>query len=183
MSSRLAIALGIGVVALVSTLGDYVWFEIGIGHRPAAGILHGALLLTTVGGVLGATAGRLARGLPLGAVAGVMGALAYYALAPVTGSTGAMVAAWCALWVVLALVDGRLLDRSRRPMAVDLGRGALAALACGLAFFLLVGTLWGHPVDPRNYLVQFLAWTAAWAPGLATIVLTRPRTSGPDAPR
>lgn len=183
MSSRLALVLGIGVVALVSTLGDYVWFEIGIGHRPAAGILHGALLLTAVGGVLGATAGRVALGAPLGAVAGVMGALAYYALAPVTGSTGAMVAAWCALWVVLTVLDGRLLDRTRRPVAVDLGRGVLAAVAGGLAFFLLVDTLWGHPVGSRNYLVQFVAWTAAWSPGLAAIVLTRPRPSWPDAPR
>jgi hypothetical protein len=183
MSSRLALPPGIFVVAFVSTLGDYVWFEVGIGHRPANGILHGALLLTAVGSVLGATAGRVARGLPLGAGAGVMGALAYYALTPVTGSTGAMVAAWGALWVVLALVDGRLLDRTRWPVTVDLGRGVLAALVGGLAFFLLVDTLWGHPVGSRNYLVQFVAWTAAWAPGLAAIVLTRPRPSGPDVLR
>jgi len=183
MSSSLALLVGIGVVALVSTLGDYVWFEIGIGHRPSTGIVHGAVLLMAVGGVLGATAGRVARGVPLGAVAGVMGALAYYALAPITGSTAAMVAAWCALWVVLALLDGRLLDRTRRPVAVDLGRGVLAAVVGGLAFFLLVDTLWGRPVGSRNYLVQFMAWTAAWAPGLAAIVLTRQGTAWPDAPR
>ena len=81
----ITIALGILVVALVSTGGDWVWYELGVRHRATAGILHGAVLLTAVGGVIGAAAGRVLRGLPLGAAAGVGGALVYYALAPALG--------------------------------------------------------------------------------------------------
>ncbi len=167
---------GIAVVAIVSTLGDLVWYGLGIEHRVTAGILHGVVLLTAVGGVLGASAGRFGAGLPLGMAAGAGGALAYYALAPVLGSA-AMVAAWAALWILLAWFDGRFLRRGGRGRREILARGTIAACLGGLAFYLVVGTLWGRPAAAgRNYVVQFVAWAFAWTPGL--LALTWPARGG-----
>jgi hypothetical protein len=172
---------GIAIVALVSTLGDLAWYTLGVEHRMTAGIIHGVVLLTAVGGVLGASAGRFAAGLPLGMAAGVGGALAYYALVPVVGQA-AMIVAWAALWVLLAWFDEVLLRRSRHAPGKRLMRGGLAAVLGGLAFYLVVGTLWGRPPEGgRNYLIQLAAWAFAWAPGL--IVLTWPRAgAAPGSP-
>jgi hypothetical protein len=171
---------GIAIVALVSTLGDFAWAYFGIQHQATAGVLHGAVLLTAVGSVIGAAAGRPLAGPALGAAAGVGGALVYYALAPVMGQS-AMVAAWAALWVLLALMDGRLLRRGNRSTAEMLARGLLAALAGGLAFALVVGVIWGRPGPAgRNYVLTYGAWVIAWAPGiLALTVGGKKRTIAP----
>jgi len=167
--------LGIAIVAAVSTLGDFVWYSFGVEHRMTAGVIHGVVLLTAVGGVLGAAAGRFVAGLPLGMAAGAGGALAYYALVPVIGQA-AMIAAWAALWVLLAFFDGTLLRRGARPTAEVLTRGVVAAILGGLAFYLVVGTLWGRPpAGGRNYFIQFAAWAFAWAPGIVALAWNRPR--------
>jgi len=164
---------GIVVVALVSTLGDLVWYSLGVEHRMTAGIIHGVVLLTAVGGVLGAAAGRLVAGFPLGMIAGAGGALAYYALAPVIGWS-AMIVAWAALWMLLAWLDGRFLRGGLRSSREIVTRGVLAAVLGGLAFSLVVGMLWGRPpAGGRNYLLQFAAWAFAWAPGIVALTWTR----------
>lgn len=169
---------GILVVALVSAAGDYLWYELGVRHTMTNGILHGAALLMAVGGVLGAAAGRTVRGLPMGAAAGVAGALGYYAMAPVFGQM-AMVAAWALLWVVLAVCDGRFLRRPARSVGASLGRGALAAVLGAAGFALVIGVIWGRPpAGGRNYAVQVAAWAFAWSPGLLAILL--PRHSNPS---
>jgi hypothetical protein len=161
--------IGIVVVAAVSTAGDYVWYEIGVQHRMWAGILHGAVLLTAVGGTLGAATGRTLAGLPMGTVAGVAGALTYYALAPVVGSA-AMLVAWASLWIVLALLDGRLVRRRKRSTRLCLVQGATAALLSGVTFYLVVASLWGPPPSGgRNYAIQFAMWAIAWAPGILAV--------------
>jgi hypothetical protein len=162
--------IGIAVVSAVATTGDYIWYEIGVPHRMWAGVAHGALLLTAVGGVLGAASGRTAAGLPIGTVAGVAGALAYYALAPMMAQSGAMLVAWAALWIVIALLDGRFVRRGTRPASHALVQGASAAALSGVTFYLVVGSLWGRaPAGGRNYLLQFALWTIAWAPGILAI--------------
>ena len=161
--------IGIVVVAAVSAAGDYVWYEIGVEHRMWAGILHGAVLLTAVGGTLGAATGRTVAGLPIGALAGVAGALTYYALAPVLRSA-AMMVAWASLWIVLALLDGRLVRRASRSLRLCLVQGVTAALLSGVTFYLVVNSLWGRPpAGGRNYGVQFALWAIAWAPGILAI--------------
>jgi hypothetical protein len=168
------ILLSIFFVAMVATVADYTWYTVGVEHRMMTGIVHGVVLLTAVGGVLGLAAGRLAVGLPLGMAAGAGGALAYYALAPVMGGLGAMVAAWASLWVLLAFFDGRILRRGSTGPAAILTRGVLAAILGGLAFYLAVDMLWGRPpAGGRNYVVQFAAWTFAWAPGLAVVMIKK----------
>jgi hypothetical protein len=161
--------IGIVLVALVSTIGDYVWYEVGVEHRMWAGILHGALLLTGVGGTLGAASGRAVRGLPMGAVAGVAGAITYYAIAPVLGFA-AMLLAWASVWMVLAVLDGRVVRATRRSMNQCLMQGASAAVLSGVTFYLVVGSLWGRaPAGGRNYVMQFAMWLLAWAPGILAI--------------
>ena len=76
----MSVMAGIAVVATAATLGDLIWYTIGVSHTITAGILHGALLLATVGAAIGATSGRMVKGLPIGAIAGVGGALSYYLL-------------------------------------------------------------------------------------------------------
>ena len=49
-----AALVGVLVVAAVATAGDFIWYEFGVRHRAVVGVLHGAALLTSVGGVLGA---------------------------------------------------------------------------------------------------------------------------------
>lgn len=161
--------IGIAVVAAVSAAGDYVWYEIGVEHRMWAGIAHGAVLLSAVGGALGAASGRILRGVPTGTVAGVAGALVYYVLASALGFV-AMLVAWASVWVVLAVLDGRFTRRVRRPLALCLVQGGTAAFLSGVTFYLVVSSLWGRaPAGGRNYLLQFAMWAIAWAPGILAI--------------
>ena len=174
------IGLGILGVALVATLGDYIWYTLNVRHSIATGILHGAVLLTAVGAVLGLDARRVLKGLPIGALSGVGGALVYYLLvALVDGRTygTAIPASWVAMWLIVALLDGRWLRApERRPWSEIAMRGVLAAVVSGIAFYLVMNTLWGRPpATGRNYVVQFAAWVVAWAPGLLALTLGRSR--------
>jgi hypothetical protein len=168
------IFFGVLLVALVSTLGDYVWYEFGVRHRVAVGVLHGAVLLMAVGGVVGMAARRIGAGLPIGAAAGVGGAIAYYLIDMITPGSVAMIAAWAVCWLLLAVGEGRLLQRPSRPWTEVIVRGVLAAVLGGLAFYAVVNLLWGRPpAGGRNYLLQFAAWTVAWAPGILALVAGR----------
>jgi hypothetical protein len=181
--------VGTALVAAAATLGDYIWYSVGVRHTMIAGLVHGALLLSAVGLVLGTAAGRPLKGWPIGAFAGVGGALAYYLFILVldrrTYGT-AIPASWVVMWLLLAALDGRWLrapgPRSWRDVAV---RGLLAAVASGLVFVLVRDVLWGRPpAEGRNYLLQWLAWSAAWAPGLLALMLERrslPRRSAEGA--
>jgi hypothetical protein len=56
----------------------------------------------------------------------------------------------------------------------------LAATFGALAFYLVLDIVWGRPPDGgRNYLLQFAAWTAAWAPGIIAIGAPSSRVPGP----
>jgi rhodanese-related sulfurtransferase len=162
---------GIAVVAAAATLGDFIWYTVGVSHTITAGILHGALLLATVGGAIGATSGRTLKGLPIGAIAGVGGALSYYLLILVLDPRPyglAIPGAWVTMWLLLAALEGRWLrGAARRPWGEIALRGSIAAVAGGIAFVLVRNTLWGPPPPGgRSYFVQFAAWALAWAPGL-----------------
>lgn len=176
---------GIVVIAAAATLGDFIWYTVGVRHTMVAGLLHGALLLAVLGAVLGAASGRVVKGLPIGALAGIGGALSYYALVVVmdrrTYGT-AIPAAWVIMWLLLAALDGRWLRApERRPWMEAVIRGLIAAVAGGLAFALVLNTLWGRPpAGGRNYLLQFAAWAFAWAPGLLALTWQFRRAATPD---
>jgi hypothetical protein len=176
--------IGVGIlgVALVATLGDYTWSTLNVRHSVTTGIIHGAVLLTAVGAVLGLDAGRVLKGLPIGALSGIGGALIYYLLVALVDRRTygmAIPASWVAMWLLLALLDGRWLRAPQRPPWREIAmRGVLAAVLSGIAFFLVLNTLWGHPsATGRNYFLQFAAWVVAWAPGLLALTFGRsPRT-------
>ena len=170
------IAVGILGVALVATLSDYTWYTLNVRHSVTTGIIHGAVLLTAVGAVIGLVANRVLKGLPIGALAGIGGALIYYLLVALVDRRTygmAIPASWVAMWLLLAVLDGRWLRApQRRPWREIAMRGALAALLSGIAFFLVLNTLWGRPpATGKNYVVQFAAWVVAWAPGLLALTL------------
>ena len=102
----------------------------------------------------------------------------YYAIAALIDRRPygvAIPAAWIVLWLLIAVLDGRWLRApDRRPWREILARGVIAAVLGGIAFFLVVGTLWGSPpATGRNYAVQFLAWAFAWAPGILAVSVAR----------
>ena len=176
----IAIFAGILAVAAVATLADWIWYTFDVRHGMAAGMIHGALLLTVAGGALGAAAGRTVRGLPIGTLAGLGAALAYYVILGVSGGRtyGASIpAAWVVMWLLLAALEGRWLRApERRSWREIAARGALAAVLGGVAFYLVLRTLWGAPPEGgRNYAIQFAAWSFAWAPGLLALAAGRPR--------
>src|SRR5215218_6361429 len=165
--------IGVGIlgVALVATLGDYSWYTLHVRHSMMTGMIHGAVLLTAVGAVLGLDAGRVLKGLPIGALSGVGGALIYYLLVALVDRRtygAAIPASWVGMWLLIAVLDGRWLRAPRgRAWGEIVLRGVLAAVLSGLAFFLVMKTLWGRPpASGKNYLVQFAAWVVAWTPGL-----------------
>ena len=136
--------------------------------------MHGAALLGAVGLVLGWLSGRIVAGLITGVAAGVGGALAYYAIAAAMGGRGvnlvAMIAAWCASWVVLAVCDGRILRRpAPRSWSETLVRGVAAAVLGGVAFYLTYPTFWGRGSQNQSDFAKFGAWLIAWAPGIISI--------------
>ena len=175
----MGILLGILIVAAFATTGDYLWYTRGVRHTIANGVVYGALLLTVVGGVLGASAGHVLKGLPIGTLAGIGGALSYYVIVALIGGTtygAAIPAAWVVLWLLLAALDGRWLRAPvRRPWSEVAARGGLATVLASIAFALVMPTLWGRPpAAGRNYLLQFAAWSLAWAPGILTLTTKRP---------
>lgn len=172
------ICLGILGVAFVATILDYTRYIPGVSHGIAMGIAHGAVLLTAVGAVLGFDAGRFVKGLPIGAMSGVGGALIYYVLvATVDRRTygSAIPLAWVGMWLLVAVFDGRWLRApQKRTWSEVVIRGVLAAVFSGMAFYLMLNTLWGPPPETgRNYVVQFGAWIVAWTPGLLALTLGR----------
>ena len=168
--------IGIAVVAAAATLGDFIWYTVGVRHTMAAGIIHGALLLSAVGIVLGQAVGHPLKGLPLGMLAGIGGALTYYLLILIldrrTYGT-AIPASWVMMWMMLAALDGRWLRAPHRRSWKDVAvRGLIAAIAGGVAFALVMNVLWGRPpAGGRNYLLQWATWAVAWAPGLLALLI------------
>jgi len=160
-------------VALVATIGDYIWFEYGVRHTTVHGIVHGAALLSAVGLVLGQQAGSLVRGAVGGIAAGVAGALAFYAVVGMLGYVGALIAAWAFMWLALASVAAWLRGelRSVRRWLIS---GAAAAVTSGLTFYM-VSSIWTEhaPGGGRNYLWHLVAWTIAWGPGITVLTWSR----------
>jgi len=173
------IVAGILLVAATATAADWIWYTFGVRHSVTAGLIHGALLLTVVGAVLGTASGRLLRGLPIGAAAGIGGALAYNAFILSIDDRPyglAIPAAWVVMWLLLAILEGRWLRAPACRSWVEIAvRGVAAAALSGVAFYLALSTLWGAPPESgRNYAIQFAAWALAWAPGLTVLAAGSP---------
>jgi len=154
-------------IAAVSTLGDFVWAGLGLPHRVPYGLAHGALLFGAVGLALGRTYGRARAGAILGILIGFLAAASFYLLFPVLGF--AMFAAWFLVWIALGFLNDSLGPR-RGPMSA-VRRGLAGAVVSGIAFYF-VSEIW-FPFDPEglDYVVHFGAWTLAYLPGFAALLV------------
>ena len=158
-------------IAALSTLGDFIWATWLPEHRAIYGFAHGLLLFCAVGLVFGLLAGRPGAGAAAGAAIGAGAAGAYYLFSPFFGYA-TMFVVWFAIWMALGAAYARL-SGTKAPARVVLARGLMAAASSGLAFYLISG-IW-NPFDPQgaDYLVHFAAWTFAYFPGFAALLLAR----------
>jgi len=160
-------------IAAVSTLGDFLWVAWELRNTPLNGVLHGSLLFLCIGLYLGAPAKKYLAGAVAGALIGGLAAGGFYVIAPVLGRS-AMFFLYFGAWIALGFLSQRL-KRGEIHMRAAFGRGVLAAVGSGAAFYLVSG-IW-FPFDPEgwDYLVHFGAWTVAYLPGFAALLVTKDR--------
>ena len=169
MISLITALVGAAAVAAVSTFGDLVWATWIPRHRPIYGLTHGTLLFLAIGLFLGSIAGRPAAGALSGAAVGAAAAGSFYLLVPLFGFSS-MFISWFGMWIALAVVYAWLMRTNARGRTVVM-RGLLAAVASGLAFYLISG-IW-RPFNPEgwDYAWHFAAWTIAYVPGFAALLV------------
>ena len=158
-------------IAAVSTLGDFIWATWIPRHWAVYGLIHGAVLFLSIGLFLGTLANKSASGAIAGALIGGLAAASFYLLAPAAGYS-IMFIVWFGVWIVLELLNERLNQRQTKTRAAA-ARGILAAVASGIAFYAISG-IW-FPFHPRgwDYLSHFAAWTLAYFPGFAALLVTK----------
>ena len=169
--------LGALLLAGASTLGDFIWAHFSLEHRATYGLIHGTLLCGVIGSYLGLLRGYTLRGAMGGAVIGLCAAAGFYALAPLAGMA-AMFPLWMAFWIAFALLDARALtDLADRAPGIRsaLVRGALAAVASGLAFYAISGIWLDREPGGPNYLAHFASWSLAFLPGFLALLVGRLR--------
>lgn len=162
---------GAASIAAVSTLGDFLWANWIPGHRPLYGIIHGTILFLCVGCYLGTLTNRRGFGALAGGLIGGLAAGSFYLIAPAVGRS-TMFFLWFATWIALGVLNERLTGPGIKVRAA-LARGVLAAMGSGVAFYLVSG-IW-FPFNPQgwDYLVHFGAWTVAYLPGFAALLVKR----------
>lgn len=165
--------IGTVVMALVSAFADAFWAAAIPEHRAFYGIVHGGLVLTVMGAMLGKLGGQ--GRVPLAALAGLLiGVLAgasFYLLYPLVG-VPALVVAWMFLWLAFAFLNNALWSPAESHGRTVV-RGVTAALLGGIAYWLISG-IWLGPHDPGPfYYRNFAAWCVAFLPGFVSLLLGR----------
>jgi hypothetical protein len=163
--------VGAIVLGALSTFYDFIWAHFEVRHRAVYGLVHGMSLLSVAGLVLAWPSRRYVAGLVGGAVAGLIAAASFYAFYLVFGYLGGIVAAWMLLWFMFGTLESQL--RGVRPGTESAVRGIIAAVASGLAFYL-VSDIWTDHSGPPNYLRNLASWTFAFFPGFAALLWRRP---------
>jgi hypothetical protein len=167
MRDSIIAALTLGAVM---TLGDVAWEQFGIRHRVAYGVIHGAVMCLCLGVAIGLRCRRPVPAMIAGPLIGVVAAATFYVLAP-SLRWGAMFPAWMLLWILFALLQ-QWLDR-RESLVTAFVRGLAAALASGVAFYLVSG-MWTNEHGAPNILRHFASWSFAFLPGFLALFLIRP---------
>ena len=171
------------LLAALSTLGDFVWANWRVRHLTLYGILHGMAIFLAIGLFLGGRTGAPLLGGVAGVVAGAAAAGSFYVFAPVMGYS-AMFVSWMLVWIALGFINLGLTVRADAQrhgagsssvmagvvLTDGLGRGVIAALASGAAFYAVSG-MW-FPFNPAgwDYAVHFVSWTLAFLPGFAALL-------------
>jgi len=160
--------IGSMLLAVLSTVADYVWFRDIPQHQVSSGTIHGAVLFAALGGYLGWRKGKLAAGALGGLISGSLAALSFYALAPF-GGYSMMIVSWVLLWIMLAALQTHL--DGRLDMAKALGRGLVTSIAAGLGFAVVLFQLYrGWPPAEFSVFRHFVAWSMAYLPGLYVLL-------------
>lgn len=170
MVAAVLAALFLGAVA---TLGDFVWAHWAVRHRPVYGLIHGAVFGLAIGSAIGIRNGRLLPAAAGGLIVLVLCGGVFYALAPVL-RMGAMFPAWMLFWICFALLQRQLRPE---PMRDAIGRGLVAAVLSGAAFYAISGIWTDREPGGPNYARNLLLWTFAFFPGFAALFVGRRLTS------
>ena len=156
------------LLAVLSTVADYVWFLNIPQHQVSSGAIHGATLFAALGLYLGWRKGKALVGLAGGLASGLIAALSFYALAPI-GGYNMMLVSWLILWIMLAglqtYLDGRL------DAAKAIGRGIITAIVAAIGFGVVLFELYrGWPPQSFSFFKHFVAWAMAYLPGLYVLL-------------
>lgn len=160
--------VGSVLLALLSTIADYVWFLDIPQHQVASGSIHGATLFAALGAYLGWRKGKLAIGAVGGLLSGLVAALSFYVLAPL-GGYNMMLVSWLILWIMLAglqtHLDGRL------DVARAIGRGLVTSIVAAIGFGVVLFELYGKwPPTSFSIFKHLIAWSMAYLPGLYVLL-------------
>jgi len=160
--------IGSMLLAVLSTVADYVWFLNIPQHQVSSGMIHGSVLFAALGGYLGWRTGKAVAGAIGGLVSGMLAALSFYALAPI-GGYSMMIVSWVLLWVMLAALQTHLDGRLDLPKAI--GRGLATSIAAGLGFGVVLFQLYrGWPPAEFPAFRHLVAWSMAYLPGLYVLL-------------
>lgn len=176
LAAGIRAAAGSAILGAASTLGDWIWARWLTDGAVLPGVVHGLLFFVLLAGVIALADGsastlrRLLVALP---PLGLLLAAAFYPIALVLGYLPALLVTWVGMWLGVALCL-RWAAASREALAGPLGRGILAAVLSGLAFWI-VSDLWTNPAGapPLLGLERFACWTFAFFPGLAALLVGR----------
>ena len=160
------------LLALASTVGDFIWAHWQVAHRVVYGVIHGSVMCLCIGLVLGwrpGTARGLRISIPACVIGGTLISAAFYPLYHLMGN-GAMIVCWMLLWIAFAAIGARV--RQESAVSPVLGRGILAALCSGAGFYPIY-LLWTGAVSDPSYLQFLLAWLVAFLPGFLFLLVRR----------
>ncbi|MBY0495751.1 MAG: hypothetical protein K2Y23_16195 [Cyanobacteria bacterium] len=156
------------LLAVLSTVADYVWFLDIPQHQVTSGAIHGSVLFAALGFYLGWRKGKALVGLAGGLISGLVAALSFYALAPI-GGYSMMLVSWLILWILLAALQTHL--DGRLDMAKAIGRGIIVAIVAAIGFGVVLFELYrGWPPQSFSFFKHFVAWAMAYLPGLYVLL-------------
>lgn len=188
LARRTLVSALVGALLLgaLMTVGDFIWANWRVRHMMVYGIVHGMAIFLAIGLFLGGRTGAPLLGGVAGVVAGAAAAGSFYLFAPLMGYS-AMFLSWVLVWIALGFINLWLTTRaavrrlgagsssvaSGAALKDGLGRGVIAALASGAAFYAVSG-MW-FPFNPAgwDYAVHFASWTVAFLPGFAALLWRR----------
>ena len=156
------------LLAVLSTIADYVWFLDIPQHQVLSGSIHGASLFAALGAYLGWRKGKLGAGALGGLLSGTIAALSFYALAPI-GGYSMMLVSWLLLWIMLAALQSHL--DGRLDIAKAIGRCIITSIAAAIGFGVVLFQLYrGWPPATFPVFTHFIAWAMAYLPGLYVLL-------------
>jgi hypothetical protein len=160
--------VGSVLLAVLSTIADYVWFADIPQHQVSSGMIHGAALFSVLGLYLGWRKGKALAGAIGGLLSGTIAALSFYALAPI-GGYSMMLVSWLLLWIMLATLQTYL--DGHVNIAKGVARGLITAVVAAVGFGVVLFQLYrGWPPPSFSAITHFAAWTIAYLPGLYVLL-------------